>query len=247
MTTLLAATMDIADDYWAAELGCSRADLRSPCTLVIPHAEAFAGYRGLFMLLVGGAPLISLPRDLYPSLRAVAAQWCAADVLSSTFLRDVLGDAVDQIIGPAFIGYADAATFRALIPNAACLLGAGDAGHVAELQAACDAVEWEHGGREIGQNPAAGVYISEQLVALAGYEVWGGSIAHVSVITHPRHRGKGYAGAAVSTLTETALAQGLVAQYRTLESNAPSMRVAHRLGFVRYGLSTAVRLCQPAA
>ena len=175
----------------------------------------------------------------------LAATMDIADVISSTFLRDVLGDAVDQIIGPAYIGYADGATFRALIPNAARLLGAGDAEHVAALQAACGAVEWEHGGSEIGQNPAAGVYISERLVAMAGYEVWGGGIAHISVITHPRHRGQGYAGAVVSKLTETALAQGLVPQYRTLESNAPSVHVAHRLGFVRYGVSMAVRLRQP--
>jgi RimJ/RimL family protein N-acetyltransferase len=147
----------------------------------------------------------------------------------------------------ADLGYADAATFRALAPNVARLLGAGDAEHVAELRAACDAVEWGHGGSEIGQNPAAGVYISERLVALAGYEVWGGGIAHVSVITHPRHQGQGYACAVVSKLTETALAQGLVPQYRTLERNAPSVRVAHRLGFVRYGVSMAVRLRQPAS
>jgi GNAT superfamily N-acetyltransferase len=247
MTSLLAATMDIADDYWAADLGCSRADLRPPRTLVIPHAEAFADYRGLFMLLVGGAPIVSLPRHLYPALRNVAARWSAADVRSSTFLHDALGDAVNQIIGPAYIGYADGATFRALVPNAAHLLGAGDAEHVAELRAACEAVEWEHGGSEIGQNPAAGVYISQRLVALAGYEVWGGGIAHLSVITHPRLRGQGYAGAVVSKLTETALARGLVPQYRTLEGNAPSVHVARKLGFVRYGVSMAVRLRQPAS
>jgi GNAT superfamily N-acetyltransferase len=166
-------------------------------------------------------------------------------MLSSTFLHGVLGDAVDQIIGPAYIGYADGATFRSLAPNAACLSGAGDAERVAELQAACDAVEWEHGGSEIGQNLATGVYISERSVAMAGYEVWGGGTAHISIITHPRHRGRGYAGAVVSKLAETALAQGLVPQYRRLESNAPSMYVAHRSGLVRYGVRLAVRLRQP--
>jgi GNAT superfamily N-acetyltransferase len=162
-----------------------------------------------------------------------------------TDLCDVLGDDVDRIIRPAFLGYVDGATFRALAPNTARPLGASDAAHVAELRAACGAVEWEHGGSELGQNPAAGVYMSERLVALAGYEVWGGGMAHVSVISHPRYRGKGYAGAVVSTLTATVLAQGLVPQYRTLESNTPSMHVAHRLGFVRYGVSMAVRLRQP--
>jgi GNAT superfamily N-acetyltransferase len=247
MTSLLASTTDIVDDYWAADLGCSRTDLRSQRTLVIPHAAGLVDYHGLFMLLVGRAPIVSLPRDLYPSLHAAAARWSTADVLSSTFLCDMLGDDVDRIIGPAFIGYADGATFRALVPNTAHLLGAGDAARVAELRAACGAVEWEHGGSELGQNPAAGVYISERLVALAGYKVWGGGIAHISVISHPRYRGKGYAGAVVSTLTATVLAQGLVPQYRTLESNAPSIRVAQRLGFVRYGVSMAVRLRQPTS
>jgi predicted GNAT family acetyltransferase len=82
------------------------------------------------------------------------------------------------------------------------------------------------------------------LVALAGYEAWDG-IAHITVITHPWYRGQGYAGAAASILTKTALAQGLVAHYRTPESNAPSMHVAHQLGFGRYGVSRAVRLRRP--
>ena len=244
MTSLTAATLDIADGYWASDLGCARADLRPPSTRVIPHAEALADYHGVVMLLIGGAPVVSLPRHLYPTLRASAAQWSAADILSRGFLRHELGEVVEQIIGPAFIGYADSGTFRPLVPNAAHLLAASDAEPVAALQAACAAVEWTHGGSELGQHPAAGVYINERLVALAGYEVWSGGIAQISVITHPRHRGQGYAGAVVSILTETALAQGLVPQYRTLESNTPSMQVARKLGFVRYGVSMAVRLRQ---
>ena len=244
MTSLTARTLDIADGYWASDLGCARADLRPPSTRVIPHAEALADYHGVFILLIGGAPVVSLPRHLYPALRASAAQWSAADVVSRAFLQHVLGEAVDQIIGPAFIGYADGGTFRPLAPNAAHLLAACDAEQVAALQAACAAVEWTHGGSELGQNPAAGVYIDERLVALAGYEVWSGGIAQISVITHPRHRGQGYGCAVVSILTETALAQGLVPQDRTLESNTPSMQLARKLGFMRYGVSMAVRLRQ---
>jgi GNAT superfamily N-acetyltransferase len=246
MTSLATATIDIVDGYWASDLGCSRAALRSQCTQVVQHAEAFSDYRGLFMLLIGGAPIVSLPRDLYPALHTVAARWSAADVLNVAALRDVLGERIDQIIGPAFIGYADRTTFRARVPNAARLLRASDAEHIAELRAACDAVEWAHGGSVLGQNPTAGVYSRERLVALAGYEVWGGCIAHIAVVTHPRYRGRGYAGAVVSKLTESVLARGLVPQYQTLESNTPSMHVAHKLGFVRYGVSMAVRLRRPA-
>lgn len=242
MSALAAPTLDIVDAYWAADLGCVRADLRPQSTLVVPHAPAFVGYAGLYILIIGAAPIVSLPHDLYPSLRDAAARWSAAEVRSAEFLGDALGDRVDRIIGLAFIGYADGATFRPLAANPACLLGASAASDVAALRAACVAAEWEHGGREVGQNPATGVYISERLVALAGYETWGGRIANISVITHPSYRGEGYAGAAVSALTETALAQGLVPQYQTLESNTPSLRVARKLGFVRYATSMAVRL-----
>ena len=86
------------------------------------------------------------------------------------------------------------------------------------------------------------MYVGRELVALAGYQVWGGDLAQIAIITHPHHRGHGYAGAAVSKLTEIVLAQGLVPQYQTLDCNRPSIQVAHKLGFVRYGTSMAVRL-----
>jgi RimJ/RimL family protein N-acetyltransferase len=223
-----------------ADLGCPREWLRSPHTVVLSHADDL--YAGIFILLIGAAPIISLPHHLYPAFRATAEHWSAADVLNVTFLRTWLGDRVDQIIGPAFIGYADRATFQAIEPNVACLLGARDHQQVATLRAACDAAEWEHGGSALGPNPIAGVYAGRQLVALAGYQVWGGDLAHIAVVTHPKHRGQGYACAAVSKLTETVLAHDLVPQYQTLDSNRPSLHVAQKLGFVRYGTSMAVRV-----
>jgi GNAT superfamily N-acetyltransferase len=156
-------------------------------------------------------------------LRATAEHWSAADVLDITFLRTWLGERVERIIGPAFIGYADRTTFRAVEPNGACLLGRRDYQQVATLRAACDAVEWEHGGSALGPNPAVGVYVGRDLMALASYQAWGGELAHIAIITHPHHRGHGYAGAAVSKLTEIALANGLVPQYQTLDNNRPSI------------------------
>jgi GNAT superfamily N-acetyltransferase len=240
MPALTADTIARVDTYWMADLGCLRAQLRSPQTVVLPHADEF--YAGIFILLIGEAPIISLPHHLYLPLRATAERWSAADVRHDTCLRTWLGDRVDQMIGPAFIGYADHTTFQAIEPNPACLLGVRDEPQIATLRAMCDAVEWEQGGSALGPNPTAGVYVGRELVALAGYQVWGGDLAHIAVITHPHHRGRGYACAAVSKLTETVLAQGLVPQYRTLDSNRPSIHVAQTLGFVRYGMSMAVRL-----
>jgi hypothetical protein len=47
----------------------------------------------------------------------------APSLTPGTDLCDVLGDDVDRIIRPAFLGYVDGATFRALAPNTARPLG----------------------------------------------------------------------------------------------------------------------------
>jgi RimJ/RimL family protein N-acetyltransferase len=240
MPALTADTIERVDGYWAADLGCRCEELRPPHPVVLSHADD--RYAGIFILLLGEGPIISLPHHLYPVLHATTERWSAAEVLDVTFLHTRLGQRVERIIGPAFLGYADRATFRAIASHAARLLGAPDHQSVATLRAACDAVEWEHGGSGLGPNPAAGVYVGRELVALAGYQVWGGALAHIAIITHPQHRGHGYAGAAVSKLTEIVLAQGLVPQYHTLDSNWPSIQVAQQLGFVRYGTSMAVRV-----
>jgi len=78
-------------------------------------------------------------------------------------------------------------------------------------------------------------------MALAGYECWE-KIAHISIVTAPEGRNRRFGGAAVSLAAKHALAADLVPQYRTLKGNEPSMRLAKRLGFEAYGVSTYVRI-----
>jgi RimJ/RimL family protein N-acetyltransferase len=122
------------------------------------------------------------------------------------------------------------------------MLDRDDLPAVQALESACSPREWEHGGITVGEDVAAGTFVGDELAALAGYEVWDGVIAHISVVAHPAHRGRGHAAAAVSLVTTTALERGLLAQYRALESNTPSLAVAERLGFQPYARSVAVRL-----
>ena len=91
--------------------------------------------------------------------------------------------------------------------------------------------------------PLFGVFdTSRELTALASYEAWNRRIAHISIVTHPRHRGRGSGRAAVALAAQHALAAGLVPQYRTLRANTASMAIANRLGFVEYGFSVYVRM-----
>jgi predicted GNAT family acetyltransferase len=101
-------------------------------------------------------------------------------------------------------------------------------------------MEWEHGGSPI-EHPCSGVFVRDQLASLAGYEIWSGGIAHISIVTHPEFRGDGYGRSAVAHLMERVIGAGLLPQYRTLEANGASMRLAEALGFQRYAVTVAVR------
>lgn len=228
---------EIAGHYWAGEFGLPRAELFAQPLRLVPHAGALIGYDGVFALFREGAKVVSLPPERAERLRPLVAG------LPLDFTPGDLGRVMQPfaaaIIGPAFTGYAE----RVPAPgHPARTLTADDAGDVALLQAACDEIEWQHGGGDVREHPSSGTYIDGQLVALAGYEIWGGVIAHISVVTHYGHRGRGLGSAVVAHLAAQAIGAGLLPQYRTLDANQPSMRIAELLGFVRYATSLAVRL-----
>jgi predicted GNAT family acetyltransferase len=99
----------------------------------------------------------------------------------------------------------------------------------------------EYSGLEFGEQPIAGLICDGEIVAAAGYEIWGGEIAHIGVVTHPRHRGNGLGRTVVSAIAMHGLEKGLLLQYRTLYSNVPSMRIAKSLAFEEYGATIYVR------
>ncbi len=130
---------------------------------------------------------------------------------------------VDGMVGPAWIGYADDAAIEG-------------------LHSACSALDWEHGGQGSEATARIGVFKGGTLATLASYRIWGDRIAHISIISHPLFRNGGLARIAVSAITRHALDNNLVAQYRTLVSNTPSLAIANRLGFERYATSVVMRL-----
>ena len=160
--------------------------------------------------------------------------------------RDVLtvpsGGHVDGLMGPAWVGYADAGTFVRGDDADARLLGDEDDAAIAGLRSSCPARDWEHGGTASEATARIGVFHGGTLAALASYRIWGDRIAHISIISHPLFRRRGLARIAVSAITRHALDNDLVAQYRTLVSNKPSLAIADRLGFERYASSVVFGL-----
>jgi GNAT superfamily N-acetyltransferase len=209
----------------------------------VPHAE-LEHYCGLFCLCRDATTLVSAPPDRVNHWQAQLAPLNRDDLLDPPLMVQVTGVLPEQVIGPALVAYADAATLRPLPTTGTRLLTALDEEAHAALESACDPTAWAHGGSEFALLPLAGRFVREQLVALAGYELWGEQIAHIAVITHPAHRGQGYGAEVVSLLAETVIARGMIAQYRTLRANTPSVRLGASLGFVPFAETLAVRLRQ---
>ncbi|HWY30384.1 MAG TPA: GNAT family N-acetyltransferase [Candidatus Acidoferrum sp.] len=234
-------TISIARAYWAAHLGCSSDELFAEPFRLLAHGTELADYCGVFALFRGGAVTASIPPDYADALRALLSslpRGCSPEGFASA-----LSSVSSAVIGPAYIGYAETAV-RPEHPARA--LDPGDAVALDTLQQSCDTTEWEHGGSSIEQ-PCSAVFVGGRIAALAGYEVWGGRIAHISIITHPGFRSRGFGRSAVAHLTGRVIAERLLPQYRTLQSNRASIRVAELLGFHSYATSMAVRLNRTAS
>lgn len=238
------STIEIVDQYWSSSLGCLRESLYAHGTVVAPDAES-NNFHGIFCFLRNQALIVAVSPDLLAAFRPRAQGWCQADVLDIERFPHLIDHPIDRIIGPAFIGYTDRAIFRPVSVEGVRFLGEEDIEALKTLQAACGALEWEHGGTHLGEQPIVGAFDGERLLSAAGYEIWGGTIAHISAVSHPQYRGQGYGKAVVSKLTEKSLNRGLVPQYRTLDANKPSMAIAARLGFERYATTVTVRLKRP--
>jgi RimJ/RimL family protein N-acetyltransferase len=234
------STLAAISGYWAGFFGCSLRSFTTAGVQILPHAE-LEEYRGLFCLRREATTLLCVPPDQLVRWQAVLASLDVDELIDPQAMARHLGVAPTQVIGPAVVAYADAATLRPLPTPGTRLLTALDEDAHAALEAACEPLAWAHGGSEFALLPLAGRFVRGQLVALAGYEPWGEQIAHIAVVTHPAHRGQGYGAEAVSLLAETVIARGMIAQYRTLRNNTPSLRLGASLGFVPFAETLAVR------
>lgn len=193
-----AGILGIADAWWARDFACAPGELRPAATRVQAHAGALNGDPGIWILVVGEFPLVSLPPDLVPGLEERARRWQAALVADPSALAAQLEPLVTgAIIGPAFIGYSERTTFARTDAPPARALTPADGDAVARLRARCAPEEWEHGGSDLGGVPTFGVFDQRgELSALAGYETWAERIAHISIVTAGDCRGRGLGGTA---------------------------------------------------
>jgi GNAT superfamily N-acetyltransferase len=235
------ATIQALDTHWTSYFGCRLEDLRQPHTLVVPHV-ALADYAGAFLFRHGPACIVSVPPALTETVSSALRDQPPASVFDPTFLARLFGDGVERVIGPAWLGYADATDLQPIAAPDVRILQPDDAAALDRLAKACGVADWEECGRSGWTSPVYGRFFGGEIAAVGGYDVWGEKLAHVGIVTHPEQRRRGHGRAVVSAVAGHALRSGLIAQYRALKSNTPSLAVARVLGFQKYAVTIAVRL-----
>jgi GNAT superfamily N-acetyltransferase len=223
VTTL--ASLEVITAFWAAYLGCRRAQLSQPATVVVRNGPGLADYHGATAFFRPPACVLAVPADWYEHTTARLAHQPAAAAFEIALLRAVFGAAVDRVVGPAWLGYADHGDFRPAGPMGTRRLTDQDLPALRELAAACGPTAWAHSGIDPARRPVYGCYADRTLVAAGMLEPWGDRLLHVGIVTHPAHRGRGYGTAVVSAMTADGLADGRVVQYRTLQATLRRWRL----------------------
>jgi RimJ/RimL family protein N-acetyltransferase len=233
----------VARDVWARVLGCEVADLGDDGVRVLVDPPGLTGYAGHLVFELGGTCVVTTTSAREALVRDAVAGRSPADTFDPSFFATLVTD--DWVVlGPSQHHYADRATFRPARlrgDRAPRRIDASDAAAVERLRRAVGEADWGEGGFGHDADVLWGIGQDGELVAMGNMTDFGGHPGDVGVATHPEHRGRGHAAAIASAMTDAALGAMVVVRYRALTTNAPSLRVASKLGFVPYGANYAVR------
>jgi GNAT superfamily N-acetyltransferase len=228
------------DWYWSDQLAISAADLQSHEVLVVPLPDTNSPF--CFVFNHHACTCVQVPQSHYQRLAPLIQQQDAATLLSLSWWQQRFEYIEINTVGAAYLGYADASTLHQMTRHDTRLLTPKDDAALAGFAIAVGPIAWEHSGLGEEPQPIAGCWKAETLVAAAGYTVWGKTIAHIGVATHPTFHGRGYGKAVVGAIGAHALTQGYVLQYRTLLANTPSIAIAQALGFRAYATTLFLHL-----
>ena len=109
---MLAESIEIADEYWAAYFGCDREHLRPRAARVQQHAGGLTDYFGAYVLVLDAAPVVSVPSTILSAVAPRADQFVAEAIRDREALcRLLVPGMVTKVVGPALLEYADRSCF----------------------------------------------------------------------------------------------------------------------------------------
>ncbi|MFJ8045757.1 GNAT family N-acetyltransferase [Kitasatospora sp. NPDC096147] len=233
----------------------------SEVTVVVSPRSLFCPPGWVGLVALGDAAIVTAPdAGIADSVREALAGLPTRAITDPGVIRRVLPE-VGRVLGPAILAYLAEADFRPAAGRAGeSARAAGMASAAPQAASAEPAVEQVPaddrglpelerlaGPEDAGEagldgitSPAFVVREGGRVVAAAGYRIWPGGTAHISVLTAPERRGRGLARRAGSHAVADALAGGLFPQWR---ARVPaSRRVALALGFRELGTQLSVEV-----
>ncbi|HYE99711.1 MAG TPA: GNAT family N-acetyltransferase [Planctomycetota bacterium] len=230
------------DRFWAGYFGCSPEDLNRRGVLVLPH-RALEGYDGVLVFRHGETCVVSVP-EMTPEIererlrKATPEQAFDPDFLSRNFVVWK-----DRVSPPAWVGILDPARYKA-VATTARLLSRDDEKAVRGLAEGCGEIAWKQSKLTLDREPNFGLFLGDDLVAASGYLAMGQTIAYIGVVTHPQHRGKGYARQVVTASVKHAFERNLIPMWRTPQANEAAVALAKAIGFEQYSSTRDVQLVE---
>ncbi|WP_243745261.1 GNAT family N-acetyltransferase [Streptomyces hainanensis] len=208
--------------------------------VVVSPGSGFCPPGWVGVVVLEGAALVTVPA---PGLVAAVERAVSGAPPDAWTLRTALRAA--DVLGPAALAY---------LPDGGLRPAGGHVDKVAAdhpglraLLAAVGPEDADEAGLDALDSPAFVVRDGDgSVAAAAGYHRWPSATAHLCVLTHPRHRGRGLARRVASAAVAHASAEGRWPQWRARP--AASRRVADALGFREIGWQLSLRpAVEPAA
>lgn len=220
---------------WAERLGVTPAVFRESRPVFVDRPDLTAAV----VVRLDQAVVVAAPECALSRLRHVRP----GQLLRAGSLLRALEPLAPSLFGVASLAFADHRTIAPVVADAARAASKAD---VEAVTSTCSVEERDESGLlDMGTRWIALGEDGEPAGA-AGYEVWGGGLAHIGVAVAAASRGKGLGARAATAAAGHAIDVGLVPQWRCRQDNLASLRLGERLGFVRIGEQVAIELAPDA-
>jgi len=134
---------------------------------------------------------VSAPPDLVETLMSLLQLRDVPDVFRGDTFVELLGDQVDQVIGPNWYGYVSRGGYRAGATRGCREIAVDDDHLIDLLREGCGVRDWAQASFD--KAPALLRYFDfHNLVAASNLTDWRTGDDRIGVVTHPEFRGRGY-------------------------------------------------------
>jgi hypothetical protein len=228
---------------WSERLGCDFSDMNIPNVIVRQHSKTLERYSGIYCFYNGTSCIISAPAIYVRGIDVAVRGSCPKEAFDANLLTKMIGSDNYQVIGPAFQGYNDLASFKESTPLAVVdIVTEQQRDLILDLRKSCSEVEWEQSDIDYNRQPIMARICDEKVVAAGSWRVEVSGFLSIGIISHPDYRGSGHAKAVVNALTSKGLKTGAIMHYQTLKSNTSSVAIAHSLGYQELACTLAIKL-----